>query len=215
MVSDTVKIVMRGTILGVQKWSIGLWASAAGASNASPTDCAALAALINGPLGTWATAVKVNWTASTVLTGTDVYAYPAGQIHSTANGGTNLATPVVGTGSSAHPSYVALCCTLLTAKSGRSYRGRNYVPYTAGPITVPGMEAVAGSVTALATAHATLIRQIQGLTQTVITNCIPVVASFTKGIMTPINSVRVDSLCDTQHRREDKMTPTTVGSSNV
>lgn len=211
-VNPFVKIVLRGHIL-TQPWSIGLWCDAAGAQNASSADCVTDATALATAASTWATAVKIFWSAATKFEAVSVYAYAGGSLTSHANGTFNLASAIVGTSStSIQPAFSSLVHTLLTGSSGASFRGRVYVPVTAvGPDATTHQYTVSQCGT-FATALAAMLTAWQSVSTSVITNHVPVAISFTRGLSTTLLSVRVDTMPDTQHRRENGLA--VVGSNS-
>lgn len=215
MTVPIVKIVIGGHIVN-QPWSFGIFCDAAGAQNASSADCVAAATLLSVPIAVWANLFKANWSTATKLESVAVYAYAAGSVTSHSNGSFSLASSVTGTGSSnIHPAYTSLVHTLLTGQSGGSNRGRCYVPITAAPLQAATSQFLVTDVNTFATNFAAMLTAITAVSAPIITNFIPVVASFTRGVTTAVNSVRVDTLPDTQHRREDKLAITGAGTHSV
>jgi hypothetical protein len=131
--------------------------------------------------------------------------------------GTASATPVPGTGSGAHPGYVALVVTLLTAFPGRSHRGRIYLPATAVAInsatsqlsTAATQDTLAADVATHLASSAHTPSWASGVLFT------PVVLSKTLGSTADIVSLRIDSLPDTQHGRTRKLSAVHTATHTV
>lgn len=203
--SDMIKININGTIGAAQTWSTGVWADAAGASNATSADCAAMAAILKpAVVSNWITFQPKN-PSLVKLTDVSVYAYAGGSITSHANGSSAVAGTPAGSASLGTAALLAVCCSLLTGSSGSSFRGRMYWPVTGMGADATDLNWTATQVSDIASSVANMLNTFQAATQTVITNCVPVVYSPTRGLTTAITSVKVDSMPDTQHRRENKM----------
>jgi hypothetical protein len=86
-----------------------------------------------------------------------------------------------------------------------------YLPLTNSALSA-SLQVVPATALAYATATATLCTALNGmsLSSHQVSSQTCCVASFTKGEMTPITSVQVDTLPDTQHRRDDKTLPVAV-----
>ncbi len=102
----------------------------------------------------------------------------------------------------AHPTNVAQCMTLRTAKRGRSYRGRSYVggvyPYS-GTTPIDSIPALLGNLIADFEALMTLIN-IGGKYWGVISRYLNKVAR-SSAVVTPITAISADTHYDSQRRR--------------
>jgi hypothetical protein len=140
---------------------------------------------------------KTNWTIEAI----DYTPLDGGGI------GWSYPRSLAGTKTTAIPSECAAVLTLLTAKRGRRYRGRIYLPAVdQGSINVDG--------TIVATATAGIVQQWNGLaTAAAAAQWTPVVASYGHGTLhgqptqwtpfaTPVTLVRMDSVMDVQRRRK-------------
>jgi hypothetical protein len=215
IIAAMVKIVLRGHILA-QPWSIGLWADSAGAGVATSSDCVAGATALAPAAITWANTHLSDWSTATRAEALSVYAYASNALSSHANGTFTFASPVVGTGSGGtQPAFVSAVHTLLTPNSGASFRGRMYVPITNSAEQPSTHQWQTSQATTWATTLAALLTTWQSITGPVLSNYVPVVASFTKGTSTAITAVRVDTMPDTQHRRENKLAITGYGNHSV
>lgn len=128
---------------------------------------------------------------------------------------THAMTPVVGSGSSIHPPYVALVATTLTGRAGRSFRGRMYLPVTAlGVSGTTGQQS--GNPSGFATNLASWLSNHAAWTYwTGVTGAAPVVMTQTGATPENITAVRVDTKFDSQRGREDKLVPTATSSAAV
>lgn len=132
-----------------------------------------------------------------------------GQDNVTAVPGTNTTT--------VHPAYVAACATLQTAHFGRSYRGRMYLPVTGANVGSASLQ-FTSSVNQWTTALAAFLADVLGMTPTLAgaaTPVAPIVYSSKLSFQSVITGVRIDSIPDTQHGRENKFVATTTGSHTV
>jgi hypothetical protein len=138
------------------------------------------------------------------LSGVRIYAHgtAGGPAYATAE---KIWTGDSGTLSTGSPLFCASAVTLLSTVSGRSARGRNYVPVHA--TTDNSGEFANGIADDLAVAHASLIGSINAQDWTAY-HC-----TFHKGVIVSkklanffdVTSVRVDSKPDTQHRRTNSL----------
>lgn len=109
---------------------------------------------------------------------------------------------LAGTGSGDEmPNQIACVATLQTGQSGRSYRGRMYIPTTnlaiaGGFVGSSQVNAMANGLADCLTAAATAAG---GTLQ---------VVSISKDVMTAMIAVRVDDKPDTQRRRSNRLGPT-------
>lgn len=102
------------------------------------------------------------------------------------------------------PNQCAVVVTLETGTPGRSHRGRAYLP----PVNINALrqdgQLLSSACTQLANSFASMLKALHDDPAPVGR---PVVASATKGSMTTVNQVRVDSIVDTQRRRRNKLLP--------
>lgn len=125
-------------------------------------------------------------------------------------------TAVPGSGSSIHPPYVAMVCTLLTDNPGRRNRGRLYLPATAlGVSGTTGQQS--GTPNAWATSMASWFNNraawLSG--QSAITGLQPVVMTQTGDTPKNVTHTKFDTKFDTQRGRENKLVPAAVGQATV
>lgn len=109
--------------------------------------------------------------------------------------------PIPGTGTATRPPQVAVVCSLLTGRPGRSYRGRIYWPATAGPtLGTNGMMAPSLAVT-MAGQFAEALPQFGE--RSFGYDLMPGVYSPKLDEFTVVSSVSVGTALDTQRRRRD------------
>lgn len=208
-----VRWVMRGRIASVQGWSTSLWLAPLPLSGTmTQADLNAVNSALATASSTHLAAVaSACWSAGTQTDDAVSYYYPAGAVKA---GLVSTAAAIAhnGAGVSTLPSFCSLVASTRSAVPGRSGRGRNYIPYTQGPLGA-NYQAVSGTAALLSAAWAALITDLNStaVASATITGFETSVASFTTGLAPSIVSVIVDSLVDTQHRREDKF----VAAENI
>lgn len=206
-----------GGDIGGDVWSTGAW-FACGALSAAPSqaemDAAALTILNLFDSKVWSGGIYGAWNTSGVnLKKCQLWAYMAGAL--VASGG-NTKSPVAGTGTAPQPAYCSQVLTLLTARAGRSGRGRMYMPMTG----------VAPSSSNLQWTTATLgegkivdwIHEMSssGGTDLPGTPALQMhVVSIAHGFHTEVIAVKADSIPDTQHGRNADVTPFATRTTNV
>jgi len=203
--SGTGRTVIRGTGLSGEIWNTGFWWEPI--VEGGVTDLASFQAYadkIEAQVETFWAAVKTHISSMYNYTGTNNYWYTGGPTATFAYAKDASAAPGTLSGNCS-PMDIALVVSLRTANSGRSARGRMYVPChdTVAPGT--GTYATAGAAYANAVAslihnmataadHQTFMRQVS-------------LKNSSKGIIT---SVVTDSVPDVQRRRVNKLAKGTV-----
>lgn len=213
-----VRLVATGTLAVGQTWSTGLWIDLGDpAPQPSQADLDAYAVSCAALLKPQFQIIANNlWSNTTNLQTLTAYWY-APNTTKAAMVSTAAPMAVVGVGTGALPLFTSVCFSLRSATPGRSGRGRNYMPCTIGGV-IGGTGQVGGtSVTNSSPAWAAAIRGLNGMAAGVVNphGQTVVVASFTKGAGYPIRSIVIDSIPDTQHRREDKLVAVTVSTTAV
>lgn len=202
---DMIKWVIKGDINVSQTWSVGVWSEVVGTGSPTAADLDAAVTAVLPLVATWWGSMKFFNSAGTRYTQLGGYYYPAGSAVATISS-IKPVTPVVGTGTFYQSPRNALVVSLLTGHSGRSYRGRAYVPMTAAQ-TDTTLQALATGVDSCALAHQTLLTALNAVSLAPHWGNAPTrVRSEKLGIASIITSIKVDSLIDTQRRREDKLT---------
>lgn len=215
--TPVIKLVPNGHINTTQTWSTGLnMALSLSGPDLTQSQLDAVVAAVLPSFATWWTAVKPFCSGLTQYDGFRAYYYAVGQTKASLSA-LSLIAPVVGTGSVVLPSFVSCVTTLRTATPGRRGRGRNYLPTNAMQAT-NGHQFTSANCTTLANAHAALLTALNALNLTgqgIGTHQQVVCSSSNVGTNYPITRVTVDSLPDTQHRREDKFLASAVSSAAV
>jgi hypothetical protein len=214
--TSTLKITARGNLHAVQNWSTSFWVGLNAGSDASGPNLLPVAVAIEGAVKTWANGLAGHiWASNTQYEGITAYLYPPLSTVSTENAPATSG-PVSGSETGYEPFQISLVASLRTPFSGRSYRGRMYVPLSA---TLCDNSGQLGSAPALYLSETTaaLFEAVNTLDLTAhgVTGQTCVVASFTKAQTFPITTVIVDSIPDTQRRRENALVATYVESTPV
>lgn len=203
--NDMIHWVESGTTVNGGTWSFGFWSTVSTAG--TPTDANMATALNTAktPLEAFWTSFKVYAAAGTNLTRHSAYFYPAGAALA-ANVAHIDITPVPGTGSTPTSPRSAVVVTTLTASSGRSHRGRMYLPFT-GTASSSGLQISTSVVDNIASYAKTLLNAFNLIDLTPTWGNAPCwIRSLKTGQAYPVTHVRVDSKIDNQLRRQDKTT---------
>lgn len=147
---------------------------------------------------------------STVWQGMDFYWYNGGS--AAAYQGKTVFTGKAGVQTGATlPQQVALAVTTRTARVGRSYRGRTYLPPLAA--TYASTTGLLSTTLAqnLANAYALYLTDLIARTPSIPA----IVMSKTQSAMTPVNRLDVDTRFDVQRSRADKVTGATQMAAAV
>lgn len=185
----------------VDNWSITLhWTLDGGGAVTNQTDLQSwadnAAAVLDGLETNQATLANLLSTVSEVER-VDLYAYgdsgPAVAQASASCSGAGL-------GAIEAPFQVAAVMSLLTGRPGASYRGRAYWPAMGATMGSGGTFSEAAGA---ATDFAELITELGDIDGTSTAIC--VVYSPTLDVVTPVTSVRVGNVLDTQRRRRDRV----------
>lgn len=201
------RVVFNGTLgdAGQEVWSTGI--SFAGATPGALVET-------QEDLQTWANAIKADWLPLTFPTLFDVLGSGgfAGVVRTEVYGSDNAlvraaesaAIPVEGTSPLNCPAQTSVVCSLLTGISGRSFRGRSYWPAL-------GLEITTDLVIGTGNAPAEIAADFSGLLTMVADNAPgieptgPVVYSTVLDLVTPVTSISVGNVPDTQRRRRDNL----------
>lgn len=115
-----------------------------------------------------------------------------------------LPSRISGTGSPKMPITTAVCASLYTARIGRSYRGRIFLPALGADLSWPAGRLDASVAQGFADATADLLVDIQNA-YPVPERIRPVVYSGTKGVVTEITAVKVGNVLDNLRGRKDSL----------
>lgn len=212
-----IKIVIYGTLGGVQTWSCGvsLYTTSAGVGfTQAQLDALAEGYWTDAKVAANARALLPYCFTSVLWLGVRAYYYPAGSTRA-ANMGQSSSAAMAGTAAagSQHPNQCAIVATHLGAALGRRYTGRVYLPCNAA-----GMQSVGTFIDAitpiLATAWANTL-SAWSLRRFVGNAYVPVTFSSTTGGVSAITAVRVDNVYDTVRARRDKVIATSKSSIAV
>lgn len=109
----------------------------------------------------------------------------------------------IGSGTANHPLPTAMVFSTMTAIAGRSFRGRMYWPCLSNTINSSGR--LASSTTT--TIASDVVAMLEGLADApaIATDLRPAVVSKTRDLVTPVTSIRVGDVPDTQRRRRDAL----------
>lgn len=207
-IGDIVRYSWGGGIASSERWSVNVWQVVEGWIN-GPSD-AQMAALATQGLAhfesTW-DFLKAKNTSGTNFDSCRVAWYRGGILQKTAQA---TQTPVVGTGSAPQPVFTSRVVTLLTNRSGRSFRGRSYLPWNA-----EAPNAATGLWTADTTNLTNFKNTLTACTADLLaidsaTGASPAVISEVQAVATPVFNLRMDNKPDTQRGREKKIQPTSV-----
>jgi hypothetical protein len=200
--ANTVKVVIGGNQFGGEEFAYGFQLDGSNIDGqlALTNLLGVVVGSLNGNFLT--TDVKGIFHTSTVWHSVRLYLYKGGSQASLIAERTDL--NVAGTGSSGPlPLQCAIVASLETGVPGRSNRGRSYLPTPSLQVMGANSQVTSTVCTVLANAYAAMLTGIKQSSN----GANPVVASATKGAMTPLSNVRVDSAVDTQRRRRNKVVP--------
>lgn len=209
-----VRLVISGDTSG-QDWSTSLWMVGVddiGDQAELNTYVAACAAEITSNLDPVFNTIGLATQRAQFVTG---YFYAAG-LTSASLVSTPAALTVQGVGSTGSlPPQVAVVASLRSNTPGRSGRGRNYLPMNRAAAMGDDGQLGASTPGVVATNYAAMISDLNDIAYSVANTPVASIASFTKGASYPITRVVVDSIADTQRRREGGMTASVTASENI
>lgn len=193
------RIVFSGDMPNGEIWSTGFWMQGDAPTSAAEANALALLAYdefsaTDGSGGMYATLVNL-MNAATSWNQVNVYVYPTGGPTATFVGQYILPTVALGSATAHNPNQVALVITLRTGLSGRSHRGRMYLPATGVPMAADGQVSQA-TIDAVVNAWAAAFSDWNGASEGKI-----VVVSTKLTASTPVSVVSADSRADIQRSR--------------
>lgn len=200
------RIHIDGTLgSGSEEWSTSFAVQAATAE--AVTDSSELSGWAEDALGLflpgtgWSGALRSMIGISAAVRKIRIYNYPSPGAHADAVGESS-GTGTLGSGAATVPFQSALVYTLQTTRPGRSFRGRMYWPFLTADIEETG-KINTSSITlgARATDFKNMLNALCGAGP--LLNIRPMVVSAVQGAVTPVTSVRVGDIVDTQRRRRD------------
>lgn len=196
------RVVMGGAIGSADTWSCG-WSFGAG-DFADPADLLAMLTGMTLSCAHWMTTGSP--TCGTIISSDTnmiqlrAYYYNAGSHSADAQAEYNLPTLYTGQESAVAATKMACVATLLTGAPGRSGKGRMYIP--ADGATLSSHQFQGSDVDNVAGATAALL---QAFNDAGYMGGLAVACVATKTDLKIINAVRVDSLPDSQRRRQNKL----------
>lgn len=207
------RVVVGGPVAG-ENWDTGFWLKFASQSTVptqSELDVAAGAAVTDFITDVWAPSSGY---ALNTQNGNQI-GVSRGQIVLYKDGahvgsGTAATSPSLGTLSSGQlPAYVSCCVSTRTATAGRSGRGRMYLPWTGGGVA-PDFQFSTAAVPNLLAVLKTWINDLASdfSSLTGWTTGTPVVVSQKLGTADTILSLTADTIPDTQHGRNRRVSAT-------
>lgn len=198
-----IRLSLRGTIDVQQSWSINMSFSNDG--TATNAELLTWLGSVDGLTKTWfGTAAVKNlcWDANTTYTHLAAYSYPA--VGPAASQAQLFSAGVVGTGGGSCPRQCAVVHSLRSGVSGRSGRGRFYMPNTNNDFSGANGQLPSSTCTALATAFKTWVDGMNVLSVGSAPAILGIAGAST-GQHVISTDVVVNSLVDTQRRRTDKL----------
>lgn len=210
---DYVHVVMGGVTSGGESWSVGSWQAVTGLTALpTPAQLSTLAGHILTAANTFWTTLKASCSNAIDFRQVTVSFYRAGTLQLSALA---VQTPVVGSVAAGMPAFVSRCISLLTNQTGKSYRGRTYIPYN-GVATTSGTTLWASDATTLAAFKTYLLAITSNILADLSgTTAGPVVISEARAVSTPITSLRMDNRPDTQRGRIFKVLPTVINTATI
>jgi len=203
-----VKLSQFGTMYGNQTWSIGLSVQPLQTAPPTPSQLTTWLAALEPALRAWwtpAPSIGPFNAAGVLYQGARAYSYAANA--TTAFGQAELKFSTALQGNSANtalPLQTSLVSSVLSGSPGRSNRGRRYIPWTSSSLVLS--QVATADVDKAVGAEVTLMNVINGTALGVgVGTC---VIANDKDFPSLIRSVRVDSECDIQRRRADKIAAT-------
>lgn len=210
---DYVKMVHAGAVAGGESWSFGIWYEVTGLiSLPSPTQMNTLAGHLSTNFQAFWTTLKARNQPGVDARSVSAYFYRNGQLAVQSNAGF---AAVPGTAAAIQPVYVSRVVTLLTARAGRSYRGRLYLPYTGTNLSGSTNLWNSDSTTLTALKSLVTLSTSDIITDLAGTTAGPVVYSNTVGGHEPVTSLRMDNKPDTQRGREGRLAATLYDTATI
>lgn len=202
------KIVLDGYLgAGVEAWSVGF--AVAGAGDTAEDDSGTLTDWANeilaefGGATGWPGDIRSMWGSNGGLSRVKIYYYPNFSSPATSVGQSTGAS-VAGSGTITLPPQCTLAVSLLTAIPGRRTRGRFYMPFLTGTMT----SSLKISTTIALNSRASSMRDMLNFCAAAsgsLPDAFPVVVSKAGSLVTPVTTVRVGDVVDTQRRRRDAL----------
>lgn len=202
------RVVLNGYLgAGAEAWSIGVnYAGPADNGVSDPSELQAWAEDILTAFGAgtgWPGDIRNYWGSNGGLSNVKCYYHPTPGGAATAVGASTGST-VAGSGTVTMPPQCAMVVSLLTPFPGRRTRGRFYMPFLTASMTSSLRIGGAVTLASRATSMASMLNAIGAAAET-LPDLEPVIVSAAGGTITPVSSVRVGDVMDTQRRRRDAL----------
>lgn len=207
------RLALGGVLPGAEKWrTVQWWKFTEGVPAHGDFVNSASDVYVSFANNMWNATTGTKWLTKNV-TGSNISTYQAtlyvdGAI---ADETTQNPGPIAGSvAAGASPGYTAACFTLATARFGRSFRGRAYLPHTASVVNATLQLDVDSTCCANFARYLNKTGVVLDGVGTV-----PVVMSQTLGQSEQITQVRLDTIPDTQHGRDRQLSATNRFSNSV
>lgn len=214
------RIVVGGILCQAQRWSIGVNLSIGDLNVPSPAQMTTFAESVRAlfDADVWSGAVSFKTLASSTATLDICHAYYSASGHVPPPyqvSGDSTGASVPGTTTRTFPPQAAIVATLRTDQSGRSARGRVYLPMGNGSFAV-NTGTLSTSLAATATGLAAFLTAVNGSSLAGNTVSCSVQSNVTSTpTLLPIRRVTIDNVVDTQRRRRDKIVATVTAAGTV
>jgi len=186
------------------KWATGLWCTADLGAELPEIATVGYANLVEAKFSDlWQNGLGALNGPGTLYSITRARFYNANETAATAESSASPGAAHAGSGMASSPASTACVCTLLSLGVGRSSRGRMYLPATAATSALDNeFQFDVAKLTTLANALAAFFNAVHDLRTPGGASLVPVVRSPTKGIVSRVLRVRVNSQPDRQEHRE-------------
>lgn len=215
MAQKTNRVILEGSTWGGEVWST----SFAFADTTIPVDGGVITDY--GDLATLASAIFADWgteTWATALLNALASSNTLDRVRVEARDGTTLiqaaesdGTPINGNGGNPNPPQTAFVISLRTGRPGRSYKGRMYFPLTGMSVASNTGRLNPVSIGPLLTGAKDMIKATLAQADTVAgpgSDFKTVVYSSKLDLVTPVTTIAIGDVVDSQRRRRDRLSET-------
>lgn len=201
MASEVIRVSLKGSLPGGEKWSINPCFHNIAETDVSFSEVLAIGTAINAV--TIPTTVRQLWSVSTSYTGVQVEARSSqGVLESLADVPRSSIVP--GTGAGALPFQASCVVSLRTNRPGGSGRGRLYLPATGVTLGSSGLRIDPTVLAAAADGMKTWLSGIQGAVEATLTSAPLAVWSRTTFGTFSVTKILMGDVVDVQRRRRDQ-----------
>lgn len=200
IVANTLRLVAVGSLPSGETWNTGYW-TMPDAPITSYEQLLLDLAVVQAAFNTWTAGISGKWSGATQANELRAYYYAGSESGNEATFSAVVPlTANLGTGAPNLPDQCTVVASLRSGRSGRSFRGRMYVPVNKVTLDATGQLALND---ALGIANQTKI-----MMDSVNASGLQVgVMSATQTAFTPVTSVQANTIVDTQRRRTNKIKP--------